>query len=241
MKNLKLQFIYGLGQIKALDAATAIFDALNIKSQTVTHGVQKSTRKKILKHIETVRDYAFNIKVEDYYFQFSTITRYQHHLININKPDASLKKNWCLDWVATFNRVAPLSQAQLLDRDYFYWQNLEDPQFYKAQNRAYTHLPMKPNNLYPPNDMLIIDTSNNPGLRAIKMGYIEVVGSQMWLGDHFWSVAPKDKESVIRDLSDVGVKVISQDGLLYINAAPEPFTEESDVEFQKKLRAAIFY
>lgn len=241
MKELKLQLVYGLGQIKAIDAANLIFDELGITSQPVIHGISKSTRKKVIKSLMGARDYAFNLNINDYYFQFSTITRYEHHFISIVRPAISDDENWWSKWVSVFHRLAPVSQAYLLDTEYMLWQNRDDPDIFRRHNRPCAHLPMKPNNLSPPNDMLIIDTSNNPGLRAIKMGYIEVIGSQMWLGDHFWTVAPKDKESVIRDLSDMGVRVVNQDGLLYINSAPEPFTEESDVEFQKKLRAAIFF
>src|SRR5690606_3246620 len=74
----------------------------------------------------------------------------------------------------------------IYDVEYDYWQNAKDPLQYEAVGRDYSHLPMRSNGLPPPVERMEIDTSENPGRWIFREGYIEAVGSVMWLVEPFW-------------------------------------------------------
>lgn len=84
-------------------------------------------------------------------------------------------------WMAPILTSPFFVQGRLFDDDYEFLQNATDPLEFRARSLEYRHLPMKSNRLPPPLERLVIDTSSNPGRRALRRGYIEAVGSPMWL------------------------------------------------------------
>jgi len=143
-------------------------------------------------------------------------------------------------WVKPFLALPSFRQARLYDNDYEHWQNAEDPLEYRVAGKSYKHLPMRSNGLPPPLEQMVIDISRNPGRRRIRQGFVEFVGSVMWLGEPFWSAA-----GVSRDL------LLTQDwlqvdelpgGAVRIRAAEEPFTTDTgdSGEIQRKLRALLY-
>ncbi|MCB2156346.1 hypothetical protein KQI84_15845 [bacterium] len=88
-------------------------------------------------------------------------------------------------WVSPFFDSPTFMQSWVYDSVYSYWQNAFDPLQYTSEGRNFDDLPMKSNGLPFPLEQRIIDTSNNPGRRVIRNGYVEAVGGTMWIGPMF--------------------------------------------------------
>jgi hypothetical protein len=95
-------------------------------------------------------------------------------------------------WANIFFAQNYFVMAWIADANYEFWQNAEDLLEYSAQGMPHQHLPKKSNGLPAPLERIIVDTSNNPGRRILKNGYIEAVGSVVWLGDRFWQLIGAD-------------------------------------------------
>jgi hypothetical protein len=85
----------------------------------------------------------------------------------------------------------------------------------------------------------IVDTSANPGRSELRNGFIESVGSVMWLGDGLWQALGKSAPdwSVLPWL-----QVEAAGGYVRIQAAEHPFSSATgaDGERQDGLRTLIF-
>jgi hypothetical protein len=99
-------------------------------------------------------------------------------------------------WMAPF-LDSQFRQARLFDDQYEFWQNAQDPLEYTSAGRNYQGLPMRSNDLPPPLQQMVIDTSRNPGRRVLRNGFVEAVGSPMWLGQEFWAVTGVRPEVVL--------------------------------------------
>jgi hypothetical protein len=100
-------------------------------------------------------------------------------------------------------------------------------------------LPMKSNDLPPPLDKMIVDTSRNPGRRILRDGHIEAIGHRMWLGPEFLARVPgADRKSI---LAARELRVTERpDGLLEIVAQDAPFIDTTTAEKQDRLRRLLF-
>jgi hypothetical protein len=130
--------------------------------------------------------------------------------------------------------------ARVYDIEYEYWQNTSDPLQYESAGKAYSHLPMKSNGLPFPLEKTIIDISNNPGRRVLRSGYIEAVGSIMWLGKEFWGLTnAKQKNICAQDW--IACEALSASVIL-IKAAEPPFVQDEgeELNIQNKLRELLF-
>ena len=139
-------------------------------------------------------------------------------------------------WVKTLQHAGLFVQAFVVDTDYNYWQNAHDPLQYKARGKAYEHLPMVSNELPPPLDRMIIDTSKNPGREVLRSGCIECVGSPMWFNSVFWEITgvvkPKLKMTNVLQSNEGNLtKVELQEGM---------FTDDTHSDLQDQLRASLF-
>ena len=169
---------------------------------------------------------------------YGHVRNYSHSLLTINGlvvdlPDADI-------WIAPFAGLACFREAWLLDTDYAHWQNAHDPLQYTAVGRSYAGFPMKSNGLPYPLEQQIIDTSGNPGRRVIRDGYVEVVGSVMWLGEEFWPLTGASKQAVLA--ADWLRCEQLPHGVLRVQAADAPFTaaEGASGDLQDRLRALLF-
>ena len=95
-------------------------------------------------------------------------------------------------WVSPFLDELGFVQAWVSDVEYDHGQNASDPIEYTAVGRDYSHLPLKSNGLPFPLEQQVIDTSANPGRWTMRIGYIEAIGSTMWLGKNFWNAVGKE-------------------------------------------------
>jgi hypothetical protein len=131
-------------------------------------------------------------------------------------------------------------QAWVSDVEYDFWQNATDPLEYECLGRPLSGLPMKSNGLPPPLDQLEIDTSGNPGRTVLRQGYIEAIGSTMWLGKRFWERVGVERSSSISLLKSQGFKVYEFGDVFKVVASDQIFSDTSALEKQRALRQILF-
>ncbi|QLG96340.1 hypothetical protein HZF02_04205 [Pseudomonas yamanorum] len=131
-------------------------------------------------------------------------------------------------------------QAWVSDVEYDFWQNATDPLEYECVGRPLSGLPMKSNGLPPPLDQMEIDTSGNPGRNVLRQGYIEAIGSTMWLGNLFWERAGVDRFSSISLLENQGFKVYECGKFFKVITSDKVFSDGSTLERQRALRQILF-
>ena len=164
-------------------------------------------------------------------FDLTVVGAYQHDAIRISgAPDS----DWA-GWVRLLNDVGRFVQAFVVNREYDFWQNAEDPLQYQARGRSCEGLPMKSNGLPFPLDQQVIDTSENPGRRVLHEGFIEAIGSPMWLSDRFWELTGASKDALPRD----GVVVEEGNGLTKV-CIGDAITEQTDRGIQEAVRRSLF-
>lgn len=143
-------------------------------------------------------------------------------------------------WLAPFMADDAFRQARLYETGYEYWQNAADPLQYEAGGRSYEGLPMRSNGFPPPVEQMVIDTSRNPGRRVLRRGFIEAVGSPMWLGESFWSVTGTRREAVC---AEEWLRCETRRGsVVRLRPADAPFTtaEGQAGEVQERLRRLLY-
>ncbi len=141
-------------------------------------------------------------------------------------------------WVERFGGQH-LVLARVYDKEYEHWQNAEDPLEYEAEGRSMDGLPMKSNDLPPPLDQMVVDTSQNPGRRVLMTGYVEAVGHHMWLGPEFFNRVPGVDRGAVLGAASLHVEELD-DGVLELVAHLEPFVNDTTAAVQNRLRALLF-
>jgi hypothetical protein len=86
---------------------------------------------------------------------------------------------------------------------------------------------------------MIIDTSHNPGRYRFRQGYLEAVGSTMWLGDDFWNLVGEHRRDALLAADWAEVREVLP-GVLRAQVAPEPFSDDSTADLQNRLRARLY-
>lgn len=131
-------------------------------------------------------------------------------------------------------------QGWVSDVEYDFWQNATDPLEYECVGRSLSGLPMISNGLPPPLDQMEIDISGNPGRNVLRQGYIEAIGSTMWLGSLFWERVGMDEFSSISLLRNQGFIVYECGGFLKVITSDRVFSDDSTLEKQRALRQILF-
>ncbi len=122
----------------------------------------------------------FNLVGRGFVFDLGSVRNFQLDFPGIKAADEDLSA-W-ERWAARFIGDANFVMAWFADAEYEFWQNAKDLLQYTSQGKPHEHLPKKSNDLPPPLEQTIIDTSDNPGRRLLRNGYHEVVGA----GDVAW-------------------------------------------------------
>lgn len=140
----------------------------------------------------------FTIKGQGWQFIHGSMSRHHLDFLTIR---SETRPSWD-DWAGAFIGLDDFVMAWAYDVAYDHWQNAKDPGEYAAIGKDPTNLPMRSNGLPHPLNRMEIDTSNNPGRFVLREGYIEAVGSPMWLGAPFWTFTGADRPAVMaaRDL-----------------------------------------
>lgn len=180
----------------------------------------------------------FHLEGNGFDFHLASVGSYDLELFQVRTINTA-RISWD-DWVEEFATGPDFVMAWLTNADYDYWQNAYDPLQYTARGKPYLHLPMKSNGLPPPVQKEIIDISRNPGRFSLRTGYIEAVGSLMWLGQLFWKSTTATKDDVIAQ--DWLKHDLWPNGVLRIQVLENAFTSSAGVEgsLQERLRALLY-
>lgn len=167
-------------------------------------------------------------------------TAVRHHRIDTFAIKADLDVLDAEMWMSELSVAAPITQAWVVNAEYDYWQNAEDPLQYSSKGKAYEHLPKCSNGLPPPLEQTIVDISSNPGRRVLRMGHIEAVGSPMWFGLGFWRLTGIDNRRLLAERWTNCTEATG--GLLRIQPSKEPFSssEGGSATMQVRLRSVLY-
>lgn len=180
----------------------------------------------------------FNVKMSNGELFYGHIRNQRQSLIWIRELVVDLAD--ADQWVFPFLAEEGFVQAWVYDAEYNKWQNAEDPLTYEAEGIPCEHLPRRSNGLPFPLEKEVIDTSQNPGRRQIRMGYVEAVGAVMWLSNRF----AKRVGLNLRELSFVqwlSTQQVSK-SVLRVQVADHPFACDHNNErsLQERLRSILF-
>jgi hypothetical protein len=191
-----------------------------------------------LSQLEKSQRKTFNLTGQGFEFHYSSVLRngLDHLTIKSSVPSTISWDEWVTQFTGNLNFV----MAWVVDSEYDHWQNAKDPLQYTAVGKPYAHLPMKSNGLPYPVEQKIIDTSTNPGRWLFRDGFIEAVGSVMWLGAPLWSLTGADQKQV---MNATWLRVSNPaPAVVRLQAAERCFTTADDGsgELQSKLRSLLF-
>ena len=122
---------------------------------------------------------SFLIEIDGGSIEFSYIADLDLSRLDIN--NLAIAKKCAEKWVSRVVNEPDFVQARLYDGEYDLWQNMEDIAYYESEGRDHSNLKKKSNGLPFPLEAQVIDISNNPGRWSLKHGFIECVGSTMWM------------------------------------------------------------
>jgi hypothetical protein len=189
------------------------------------------------KVLEKTKRSAFLIDGRGWRFHLSSV---KHHGIDIFAVKAESKSLVADAWISEMSLDMPITQAWLVNDEYDFWQNAEDPLQYSSRGRQWDHLRTKSNGLPPPLEQIVVDVSGNPGRRVIRAGHVEAVGCPMWLGGQFWVVTGANKSRVLAqrwlDCKECA------GGLMRVQTGNEPFStaEGESAATQVRLRKLLY-
>lgn len=241
MNKTKLRVVFKYRSIDAFDAWMCIAQVLEAhKKLSPIYDIsgKKRSSEKIHKELEKNPGH-FGIEDDNFDFDFVTSGTKYHDIIINPKTPSSIKWD---EWICAFHSKDRIVLGRLYEGEYETWQNASSLQYYELNGRSYKGLPMRHNKLPAPLDKMIVDISQNPGRMILRYekGYIEAVGSTMWLGPLFYERTKASKED-IEKADWLEVKEIAPD-LLRVIAQDKCFTtvEGKEGELQNKLRGLLF-
>ena len=117
-----------------------------------------------------------------------------------------------------------------------FWQNASDPLEYATGGCSTEGLKMKSNELPFPLEQEVVDTSENPGRRVLKDGFIEAIGHLMWFSEEFW------RRTGRCPCIPEWVRMHRRAGNVdFVEVSDDPFAEgDRTEELQRRVRAAFF-
>lgn len=206
-------------------------------SDIYEHG-KRSSAKSYLAKIEEQGKWTRAIEAGGLLFRFGHVVALKHSFLSIEEVVAGSAVSW-MDWVKPFLAEDRLVQAWISDVEYDYWQNVKDTLQYQAVGRSYSGLPTKSNGLPAPLEQIEIDTSNNPGRRSLRVGYVEAIGSPMWLAPLFWKLVGENKIDLLRSTHEFDVRSI-ENRIVQVNASENCFCDDTTTHTQNRLRAVLY-
>lgn len=180
----------------------------------------------------------FLLDVADGKIFYGHLRNFDHSLVTIKRLVSDIEG--ADEWVTPFLSSDGFIQAWVVDEEYNFWQNADDPIEYTAKGKSYAGLPTRSNGFPYPLKKDVIDTSNNPGRRVIRQGYAECVGAVMWFGDEFMNRTGLSEEVFYLNGWLNAEKVY--DRVVRIQVAEEAFTTARGKQgrLQKKIRSLLF-
>lgn len=227
----------GFSDLEALRMIVGIMQNLGMAMEFNDHG-NKISVESYLKQVERQGKWSRAVEAQGLSFRFGRIVALGQSFISIEEVIAGSAVSWEA-WVKPFLAVDRFVQAWVSDVQYDYWQNAKDPLEYDAAGRSYSHLPTKSNGLPPPLEQMEIDTSNNPGRWSLQFGYVEAVGSVMWLGKSFWLIVGESHRDALLSARWLDAQPIGN-GVIQVITAEHCFCDITSEVTQNKLRAILY-
>ena len=239
MKRFKFVFdVESINGLQMLALVEKLFNKYSSPAEFFLHGVKidiKTLEQKILKK----KSWPSGLASDGFELRFGMLPALGYCFLVLEELEAHSDTK-LEEEIGPILSVEGFIQAWLSDIEYDFWQNATDPLEYECAGRPLSGLPMKPNGLPPPLDQMEVDISGNPGRNVFRQGYIEAVGSSMWLGNLFWEKIGMDKFSRISLLESQGVKVYECGKFLRVVTSDKVFSDDSTLDKQRALRRILF-
>ena len=235
----KLEFVYELDTVESVNVWEKLAPIIEKKEALnfiIIDGV-KVKSSNILVQLIRLNEIGFDIETDNFNLHMGIITRYKLIFVQVEIKKTPEKK-WYEEWVHELVRLEGFVHANLSDSAYVCWQSMHDPVFYDLKNKSYTQLPMIHNGLPDPVGRMVIDVSNNPGLRDIRKGYIEAIGARMWFSEKFLALINRTIEE-IQDAYPCKIEKYNED-VYQLSASVGIFKDSSTEAEQRQLRAALY-
>ncbi|RQU80160.1 hypothetical protein DF141_05040 [Burkholderia cenocepacia] len=235
----KVEFQLRSGSVAPLDAFNMVVNrmqALGLE-MTFTEGRNAISAIALRKRIETKGTWG-HLETATLSFQYGVAGAYDHCFVSIREKMANAAGDWKA-WAIPFVILEGFVQGWVTDVEYNRWQNAKDPLEYEAAGRDFAHLPMKSNGLPPPLEQMEIDISRNPGRWVLRSGYVEAVGSTMWLSELFWDRVGRDHKSRI-NLTKWPHTSEPVSGITEIVISDHCFVSEETAVIQERLRMDLY-
>lgn len=190
----------------------------------------------VLRRVEKGRGWG-HLETANLSFQYGVVASDAHCFVLIQEKSPNSAGEWD-EWVEVFAKQCGFVQGWVSDVEYNHWQNARDPAEYEIAGRDFSHFPMVSNGLPPPLQRLEIDTSKNPGRWVLRPGYVEAVGSVMWLSDLFWGNVGKSR----RNFSCPEWVHVTEPmkGIWRIQVMEQSFNSEDTADTQNQLRGFLY-
>lgn len=141
-----------------------------------------------------------------------------------------------IEWMEQLVKVPGFIHGRAYDRNYDYWQNVLDPDMHQRAGRTMDGLKTKSNGKPFPVEMTIVDTSDNPGRRINRIGFIEAIGHLTWFSDEFWK-----RTGLQRNIPSWVMESRRVHNVDFVRFSSEPFVEgDNSEELQRRVRRAFF-
>jgi len=179
----------------------------------------------------------FLIELLEGSISFSYIANLKFSRLDIKNICSSIEE--AERWIMRIVQEKGFVQARIFDSEYDLWQIMDDIFYYEVEGRNHDELPKKSNELPFPLDMEIIDTSNNPGRWILREGYIESIGSVMWLSKELIKKLGVNLQDIIQCEF---LKVKEMGNIIKLQIMDECFTiaEGNEAVLQNKLRKLLY-
>ncbi|MBX5050750.1 hypothetical protein [Rhizobium lentis] len=227
------------GALTAIDAMRIIIEVLRKLQLNDIFRIDGTAIEltRLLTSVEKI-DRLREVETSSLIFSYGAVADCDHCFLKIEETSAGASVDWDL-WVAPFLVSPHFVQAWVADVEYDKWQNAEDLIIYKAANRDYSALPMRSNGLPPPLQQMVVDISHNPGRWLLRSGYVEAVGSVMWLSDIFWSYVGRRNKERLSTVTPIEIRQVTEN-VIRVCVSESTFTEASSPEVQDRLREVLY-
>lgn len=239
LERLKLVFCAdSISGLQALGLVVRVLNDLGLSPVFLLQGGEvdiTTLEKKILKK----KSWPSGLISNNFEFRFGMLPALDQCFLVVEEVQGSNGFDWN-EIVRPFLGVEGFIQAWLADVEYEFWQNATDPLEYECAGRSFAGLPLKSNGLPAPLNQMEIDTSANPSRIVLKQGYVEAIGSSMWLGDQFWGRVGRDK---LESLSSLGVQdfnIFECGSAVKVVASEKSFQNVLTLDTQRVLRQALY-
>jgi hypothetical protein len=218
-------------------AIQGVLDQFEIRPKFQTYDGKPITEKRVEERIKRTGKWFTLIEIGGVSVAANNLTGRRQSFIILKEKFPGAVSSWD-QWIAPFLGWPNFVQAWVADKDYDYWQNAIDPMLYTSAGRDMSGLKLKSNGQPYPSEREIVDTSENPGRWEFRKGYMEAIGSPMWIGENLWKAIGENRESELRALDWLHLTE-PQNGILRLESNV-PFNDETTASEQNALRAAIY-